>query len=75
MLVLKFDYSKKSWFMDGSIKKYFKDINSVDEIINRRKTGHKEKKDDLWTKSNKPSTLIDHLIELRSRLLNSFIFS
>ena len=26
------------------------------------------------TKSNKPSTLIDHLIELRSRLLNSFIF-
>ena len=26
------------------------------------------------TKSNKPSTLIDHLTELRSRLLNSFIF-
>ena len=26
------------------------------------------------TKSNKPSNLIDHLIELRSRLLNSFIF-
>ena len=26
------------------------------------------------TKSNKPSNLIDHLTELRSRLLNSFIF-
>ena len=26
------------------------------------------------TKSNKPSNLIDHLTELRSRLLNSFVF-
>ena len=51
-----------SWI--GSIKKYFRDIqSSVDEVTSIEEKGYKENKNEQ-DKTNKSSTLIDHLTEL-----------